>query len=287
MEIVIDKSTVVHKKVKLFGKEADIYIYDVDKVLGEEAADEAFREGVHLHKVFNYYDETSELSKLNRKRSILASDELLKVMKKALDMCKLTKGQYDISLGAYAEKRKQGEELQRIRCDYTGITIKGNLITLANPNIKVDLGSIAKGYIVDRMIDCLKASGVKSALIDARGDIRLFGKAQVIGVQHPREPGKIIEWLKIKNAAVATSGDYNQYVGSFDNSHIINSKELASVTVVAKDLMTADLLATAIFVCKEKERASLLKKYKAKALTIDKGLVKKYYNGMQSLITSK
>jgi len=288
MKLVAFKSGVYHAARKLFGKQADIYIYGVDESLGGEAAEAAFREGVRLHKIFNYYDETSELSLLNKKRSILASDELLLVLKAALKMCNLTNGEYDISLGSSAEKRKLGkeklaDELPAVKCDYKGIKVKGKVVSLENPAIKIDLGSIAKGFIVDKMIGCLKKSGVKSALINARGDIRLFGGAQIIGVQHPRMPGKIIEWLRLKNCAVATSGDYNQYYGSYDTSHILNSKELASVTVVAPGLMTADMLATAAFVCKEKERASLLIKSNAKALTIDKALKKHYYNGMKLL----
>lgn len=64
------------------------------------------------------------------------------------------------------------------------------------------------------------------------------------------------------DSGVATSGDYNQYDGTFERSHILNATDAVSVTVVAKALEKADLLATAIFVSDRKQIEKIMKKIK-------------------------
>jgi thiamine biosynthesis lipoprotein ApbE len=98
-----------------------------------------------------------------------------------------------------------------------------------------------------------------------------FGKyTENMSIQHPRDKGKTIYSLNLRNKSVATSGDYNQYYdGNFDKSHILNSKNIISVTVIHKSLAHADVLATAIFVSGSKN----LKRFsKEKYLIITKDL---------------
>jgi FAD:protein FMN transferase len=143
---------------------------------------------------------------------------------------------------------------------------------------------LAKGYIVDQMIENLKSQGVISGLIDGRGDMCLFGEHTLtVGIQHPRDKEKIIKKIRLNNASVATSGDYNQYNNSFDNCHILDKKDLISVTVVAPSLILADVLATAIFVSSDIQRLIAVNK-NAKVMTIDKDLDIKYYNKFEELL---
>jgi thiamine biosynthesis lipoprotein ApbE len=91
--------------------------------------------------------------------------------------------------------------------------------------------------------------------------------------------------IRVKNMAVATSGDYNQYYGSYETSHIINSQELISVTTVGSNLMEADVLATALFVATEEKE--LIRKFKSYSfLTIDHNLKLRYYNGFSKMVVS-
>ncbi len=269
---------------KLFGGNLDFVIYNSQQKDVKRIVEEVYTEGLRLQKIFNLYDPKSELSRLNQLRKKKVSDELLSVIKKSLEFSVLTNGSYDIALGKSILLRKRGE-LITPTCSYKEISIKNNEIILQNPRIVIDLGSIAKGYIVDKLAESLQENGISEFLIDARGDICVRGKqVHVLGIQNPRKEENICS-IKLKNQAVATSGDYNQYVGDFEKSHIINQKDSISVTVVAPTLEEADVYATAIFTSSECEQKKLIEANMGiKALIVKKGNSLKMFNGFKQLL---
>lgn len=248
----------------LVGGKVNFILYGVEELLAIAIIPEIKIESVRLQKIFNFYDTESELSLLNKKRKMIVSTELSDVLKMALTFCKLTDGKYDISLGKLFLARKSGKTLPNLNCSYKDIEINGNEVVLKNGDVLIDLGSIAKGYIGDRLVEKLKELGVKSALIDARGEVIVFGKfSEKIGIQNPRGEG-IVGEIILKNSSVATSGDYSQFVDDYDNSHIIHDTDVSSVTVVANSLMLADVLASVVFVCEKEIYEPILKKYPVK-----------------------
>ena len=265
----------------MFGKEVEIAIYDMDDMLSEEVAQRAYEEGLRLSNIFNLYDEKSELSLLNKNRKMKVSCEFIEVLMIAKEFYELTDGRYDVSLGKLILQRKKGLN-EDAHCSFKDIIVDGNFITLNNDDVIIDLGSIAKGYIVDKMVEVLENEGVLAGLVDGRGDIRIFGDIiQNIGIQHPREKSEIAK-ITVGECAIATSGDYNQYYGNYDNSHILNSLNFSSITVVAPTLTIADVFATAFFVSNNLE---LIEKYKdLKVMTVDKSMNIKYYNGFEELL---
>jgi thiamine biosynthesis lipoprotein len=276
----------VHVKKSLFGAEISFVIYDSEEILARGIIEEAYEEGIRLQKIFNFFDKKSDLSLLNNKRKMKVPEEFIYVLKMTLGMCKETDGLYDISLGKQFLERKSGKEMIKVNCSYKDIEINGNVVELKNKDVLIDLGSIAKGYITDKMGDVLKKSGVISGLIDSRGDILVFGEEErEIAIQHPREREKSMGRIKVKDGGIATSGDYNQYNKSFDESHIINKKDYISVTVVAPTLTEADLYATVLMVTAKKEIKKLLdKNKKISALCIDKGLKTEIYNNFPRIL---
>lgn len=140
------------------------------------------------------------------------------------------------------------------------------------PGMKIDLGAVAAGYAVDCAVKCLKEKGVKSCLINAGGEIYCLGnrqplKAWKVAIQNPRK-NNFSGYLELKDKAVATSGDYEQFFlkGGKRYSHIMNPKTgypcdsgIISVTVIAPDCLTADFLSTAVFVL-GKDKGSVLAK---------------------------
>lgn len=245
----------------MFGGKIEFVVYDAPEEIVKPVLEEVYAEGLRLQKIFNMYDPKSELSLLNKQRNLKVSKELLEVLQKALSLSELTEGNYDISLGKRILARKKGEKTE-VMCDYKNIKISCEEVSLTHPDVMIDLGSIAKGYIADKLTEMLLEKGVEEFLIDARGDIRVSGKRDhVMGIQHPRKEGEICS-IKIKNEAVATSGDYMQYTENFNMSHIINQKEVFSVTVVAPTLEEADAYATVIFTSPAKERTKMIKSNK-------------------------
>ncbi len=248
----------------LLGGDVEIVLYDVDTSISEDCFEEIYQEGLRLQKIFNFFDPKSELSLLNKKRTLCVSEELLYVIKIALRYCTETNGLYDITKGVEIRDRKEGNSIKPVSCTYKDIKISKNQIILLHPEVCIDLGSIAKGFIVDKLIEFIKLKGVESAFIDARGDMRIFGKhIEVVGVQHPRKKKNASFPIVLENKAIATSGDYNQFYGNKNKCHIIGKNNLVSVTVIADTLMEADVLATCIFLLGENEAKPFLSQRKS------------------------
>jgi thiamine biosynthesis lipoprotein len=148
---------------------------------------------------------------------------------------------------------------------------RDNVIQFSIPDMKIDLGAIAKGYAVDCAVKKLKETGIKNCLINAGGQIYClgdkFGRPWKIGIKDPLGSG-VLNSLELKDKAVATSGDYEQYFIKNNKRycHILDPKTgypadsgIISVTVVAADGLTADALSTAIFVLGKEKGANLAK----------------------------
>jgi FAD:protein FMN transferase len=239
----------ISKKMNMVGGEIEVVLYGVDESMTGLVFDDILREGLRLQKVFNFFDPESELSRLNRKRSIMASSELISVIGACIPYCALTGGAYDITKGKEIQERKRGHDVRPVPCSYKDIRMDGSEISLAHPDALVDLGSAAKGYIGDRLAEFLRDTGIKNFYIDLRGDMISSGThAEKVLVQHPREPGKSIAAFMLKNGAVATSGDYSQHYGGYDKSHIVGKKDVISATVVSGSLLEADIAATCMMV---------------------------------------
>ncbi len=125
---------------------------------------------------------------------------------------------------------------------------------------RLDLGGIAKGYVVDQAVRTLRAAGVTDGIVDAGGDLRLLGSRNGqpwrIGIPDPAQPDRIARVLYLRDAAVATSGDYERFfvVDGVRYHHIVDprtgypARAVRSFTVVLPDGMSADAAATAGFI---------------------------------------
>ncbi|HLC78666.1 MAG TPA: FAD:protein FMN transferase [Candidatus Nanoarchaeia archaeon] len=265
-------------KGKLFGREIEIVIYGVNEKKSAKIFEEVYKEALRLEKIFNFYDNNSELSKLNKKRKMNISQELAEVLTKSLVFCEMTDGEYDVSLGKSIKNRKEGKNDIEVSCSYKDIGIDGRKVSLNHEDVLIDLSSIAKGYITDRLGDFLKANGAENFIIDSRGDILVSGNIkQIISIQHPRDKDRDIGKIIVEDEAVATSGDYNQFYGSYDKPHILNKKDVISATVVAPSLEEADVYASALFLTDEKSRKKLSKENPyIKAIIVNNKLEKEY-----------
>ena len=146
------------------------------------------------------------------------------------------------------------------------VEIEERCVRLGRGGMGLTLDGIAKGYVVDRVAETLAGLGISDYLINAGGDIRTDGRredgeAWRVAVQDPDKGGAFPDVIEVSGGAVATSGSYEIY---FDRErtyhHIVNtetggSPQLSqSVSVMAPSAVTADALATSVFVM-EPERA--------------------------------
>ncbi|MCF7911845.1 MAG: FAD:protein FMN transferase [Candidatus Cloacimonetes bacterium] len=233
----------------------------------ESVVDSAFALATEYEKEFSYYDESSILNSLNGLQggSAPAGRDVLSILETGEYFYKATGGRYDLSIGRLSDlwdidrgevpdERAIAEALENTGFDK--IIVTGNQVTVPAGE-KLNFGSIAKGYIVDRVVDYLKNKGVSALLVNAGGDIRVWGTGETcIGIQHPLlSHGEVIDKIIIADKAVVTSGDYERYFekDSIRYHHIIDAvtgypaRECVSVTAIADDAETADALSTAAF----------------------------------------
>lgn len=252
----------------------------------KEATDIAFREIKRIEDLLSKYNPESEISKLNKLGKLKVSLETFYIIKKAKDLYTKTEGAFDITVAPLMDlwgftdrnyqvppKEKINEILKLIGSDKI-ILKDDNIVEFAIPGMKIDLGGIAKGYAVDCAVKKLQEKQIKSCLINAGGDIFClgdkFGKPWLVAIQDPHGEG-LLKKIDLKNKAVATSGNYEQFFIKENKrySHILNPKtgypvesDFSSVTVVASDCLTADALATAIFVLGKDKIKDLVEEFK-------------------------
>ena len=144
----------------------------------------------------------------------------------------------------------------------TDIVIKNIQMRSTNPAVRLDLGAVAKGYAVEKIIEHLQELGIKNAIINAGGDIKAIGehpdgRPWYVGITHPRQKDAVLAGLDVMpGESVFTSGDYERfftYQGKrYD--HIIDPRtgypanQTESVTVISSSATRADAAATALFI---------------------------------------
>jgi len=265
-------------KIKVFPSNA--------KIDAEGAIKESFAVMGRVQSVMDRFDETSEISYVNSREPqtvIEISGEISNLLRKSLDIYEISDGAFDITIsplldmwklsslkGGFPDSEEIRDALSSIGAGSIALDHTNGFLIKSKP-LTIDLSGIAKGYAVDNAVWALKTKGIDSGIIDAGGDLYCLGSAPdgkewLIGVRNPREDS-IIGTLKVRDKAVATSGDYQRYLafGKARLPHIIDPRYgvpvdngTLSVTVIANDCTTADGLATALMVLGPDEGASIV-----------------------------
>lgn len=175
-------------------------------------------------------------------------------------------------------------------CGIKGVIIdeEASTVFLAKTGMSLDVGAVAKGYAVQLAADELAASGVKSYLVSAGGNVLAKGKPLDgnrvkwgVGIQNPfvnvfDENNDLLDTLFVTDCSIVTSGDYQRYFRANGKimGHIISpftlmpAQNFRSVTIIAEDSGIADLLSTALFILPYEEGLDLVKKYGEEAVWV-------------------
>lgn len=234
---------------------------------------------------------TSEISQFNQlkstKQEFKISADFAKVVKRAQELNSLTQGRLDITVGELVNLWSFGttqrtdkapspqaikDALQKSGISKLSLQSNGDnfYLTKANPDLQVDLSAIAKGFGVDKVSQYLASLGIENYLVEIGGEIvarghNFQGEKWQIGIESPNYDGSRHAQARvaISGKALATSGDYRNYFEENGKrfSHEIDPStgypvqhHLASISIIANDCMTADGLATGLFILGE-ERA--------------------------------
>ena len=232
------------------------------------------------------------------KRGIKVDESTFYVLQKSVEFSKLSGGAFDITIAPLAELWRTAAESNSIpteaelndarsKVGYEKLVLDANEMTVrfAVEGMKLDLGGIAKGSAIDKAVEAMQAGGAIGGMVDVGGDIRCFGlppegkKTWRIGLQNPAEPDseeqtlagsqdQVLMVLIFTDAAVATSGGYRRFVliEGKKHSHIINretatsAEALSSVTVISRNAIEADALATSVSVMGPERGLALIEK---------------------------
>lgn len=256
----------------LMGTRFAITCHGIDQTEAKAAADAAFSVAEEINAVASDYIAGSELLQLseNTGKLVKVSPRLFDLLVQSLAVARLTDGRFDPTLGPLTKQWRETRRTGKLPAPDALATLKSacgwNLlaldlaektVTLTHPNMRLDLGGIAKGYAADAMFQVMKSKGFATTCIAAGGDLRLGdpppgAKGWLVGLT-TLEKTKTTGHLELSNCGISTSGDLQQSVAiaGISYAHIIDPQTglglttHLAVTIVAADATTSDALATA------------------------------------------
>ena len=259
------------------GSRFEITVVANDSIQAHELIDTAVAEITRIEKLISSWDVNSQTSEINRNagiKPVKVDVELFELIERAISISKLTDGAFDISYASmdriwtFDGSMKVMPSAEDIAISVSKVGFQNIILDKTNSTVflklkgmKIGFGAIGKGYAADKAKDLLIAKGASSGIINASGDMSIWGKQPngkewKVAITNPMDRNKVFALLPITNGAVVTSGNYEKYVtlNGKKYSHIIDprtgypSTGIISVTVFAPKAELADALATSVFV---------------------------------------
>lgn len=245
------------------------------------AVNTAFATIERIQNLLSVHDAASELSLLNReaaKRPVIVSRETFTILRRANKLAAESNGAFDYTIAPVLAEwgllpsalgRKKFGSWRQV------LLLRGRKVYFLQP-MALDLGGIAKGFAVDRAIDVLCKQGVTAAVVNAGGDLRVFGsRLSFVHLRHPQNPQLFTDKIEVSDSALATSSPcFTEKTWRGRRvSHLVNSlKQTAitgavSVSVRARECWLADALTKVVLNSPELAK-TLLMKYRARAFLL-------------------
>jgi len=255
--------------------------FEITLVSTQEAANQylnaAQGEIERIERLISSWDANSQTAEINRQAGITpvkVAKELYDLIARSIEISKITQGAFDISyaaldpvwffdgrMKAVPSESERLKSVQNIGFKDLVLNAKEQTVYLPKKGMKIGFGAIGKGYAADATKKLMKSLGVSSGIINASGDLTSWGKKPdgtdwQVGISNPENPTKVFSWFPVRDAAVATSGNYEKYVTleGKQYSHIMDPRTgmpvsgIKSVTVFAPNAELADAFATAVFI---------------------------------------
>ncbi len=263
---------------KCMGTMCDWKAFHHDEALVDRAFSRGFDEMDRLEALMSSWRPDSEISRVNDaagNSAVSVSEDTYAVVTKGLWVSALAAGAFDITVGVFRGVWKFDEDSDGSLPDPKVVARRRRLVgwrhVVADPRSRtvmlgrkgqrLNVEGIAKGYAIDTAVRAIRAEGLRDFIAHAGGDLFASGRhgdrPWKVGIQDPRGPrGRIIFELPIEDQAFNTSGDYERFIlkDGVRHHHILDARtgmparKSRSVTILAEDAFTADLLDTAVFV---------------------------------------
>jgi thiamine biosynthesis lipoprotein len=258
----------------VMGTRVSVDVWHDDAAAGEAAVAAVMSEYRRIDELMSTYKPASEMSYINAhagRGPVQVTPELFDLISRALELSRLTDGAFDITYESvgylYDFRQHRRPAADAIRARLAAINYRHVLLDAANrtiafdhPDVRINLGGIAKGYAVERGARMLAERGIRHGLFNAGGDTRVLGDRRgqpwMVGVRAPRDEDGVLARLPLVDEAISTSGDYERFFEENGRRyhHIINpasgspTEGIQSVTIIGPDATMTDALSTSVFV---------------------------------------
>jgi len=254
-----------------------IQLYASDRAQAERFSQLVIDDVKEIEQKYSRYKEDSIVSRINAaagKSAVEVDQDTAALIDYAQVCYEQSEGLFDITSGVLRRiwdfKQKILPSAQQVAeilplVGWQYVEWRKPYIKIKKAGMQLDFGGFGKEYAVDHAATLLRASGVKSGLVNLGGDVRVLGtqpngEPWRIGIVHPREPDQVISAIEVKSGAVATSGDYERYfeLDGRRYCHILNPKtgfpvdSFQSVSVLAESCLIAGSASTIAMLFGEK-----------------------------------
>lgn len=271
------KARSVAYPIRTMGTSARVILVTADSAGFHPIAKLAHAAFTRVDSLMSNWTTTSEVARLNREAAAgptPVQPEVATVIDASMRMWAETGGAFDITVEPLVRlwgflggpKRVPADSaiaatLERVGGEKLTFDRAARTLSFSAPGMKIDLGGIAKGYAVDVAAEILRGQGIEQALVDLTGNMVAIGTpldsdAWRIGIRDPRDRLPYFARLRIRDQAISTSGQYEQFLAANGRTygHILDPKTgrpvdgLISVTVVAATALDCDSWDTPLFV---------------------------------------
>lgn len=263
-----------HEARPLMGTLVEVQLEGADSQALRRAAGAAYAEMARLTDMMSHFDPKSVVSAINRQAGIApvaVPPELVEVLTMARRVSQATGGAFDVTVGALGWRfGTEGTSIpdahalarRRALVDYRDLVVDParGTVFLRRRGMRLDLGGIAKLYILNAGMEVLGRQGVSRALINGGGDFVVTAPPGAdpwrIGIRDPRRRGSVLGAIALRRGLVASSGDYERVVERDGRRlhHVIDpvtaqpAAGLTQVTLVGRTLAEVDGYSAALMV---------------------------------------
>ncbi len=218
---------------------------------------------------------TSDVSRINdaHGKPVVVDGDTASLIATSLVYCAQSEGRFDITMGAvtplwdfkgHVRPEAAALDVALMHVDYRKVHVEGDVVTLEDPEARIDLGGIAKGWIADGLAAQLRAGGCESALINLGGNVMTVGgkpdgSPWNVGIQDPADPAAhtVMGLIGVRDMSVVTSGLYERNFTAIDGTvyhHILDRTtgmpvvtDLLGATIVSSASIDGDGFSTTLF----------------------------------------
>jgi thiamine biosynthesis lipoprotein len=272
------RTLLTRRTFPVMGTLAELQVAHPDQRLAEDAIDAALAELLWVERTMTRFRPDSDIGRANLgawREAVTVTPATAAVLAAALRWAEASEGRFDPALGAASElwdvlNRRTPPSAEPVghlagRAFWRRVDLDRSrgipAVRFSDPEVRLDLGGIAKGYAVDRAAAALRARGIDHAIVTVGGDLYALGTAPgghpwQVGIRSPHDRSALAATLELSERAVATSGDYERYFQwrGVRYHHLIDPDTAAprrtlihSTTVLADRCIDADAAATAVF----------------------------------------